>query len=264
MPMLRIERDARGVSTLTLDREESRNALSSEMVRLLTEAFVSLASDPSVRVVKLTGAGKVFCAGADIGEMRAVGASPVEQNEADSRRFALMLESLERMAQPTVAVVNGGAFGGAVGLISACDIAIAGTSARFALSEVRLGLVPAMISPYVIRAIGQRQAHRWFLTGEAMDASTAMRIGLVHETVDDAMLLESTDAIVGALLAGGPRAQAEIKLLLRRVTGRKSAEDESVIIDTTRWIARVRAGEEAREGLTAFLERRKPGWIRDA
>jgi methylglutaconyl-CoA hydratase len=264
MPMLRIERDARGVSTLTLDREESRNALSAEMVRLLTEAFVSIASDPSVRVVKLTGAGKVFCAGADIGEMRAAGASPVEQNEADSRRFALMLECLERMPQPTVAVVNGAAYGGAVGLVSACDIALAGTSARFALSEVRLGLIPAMISPYVIRAIGQRQAHRWFLTGEPMDAMTAMRIGLVHEMVDDTMLHESTDAIVGALLAGGPKAQTEIKLLLRRVTGRKSAEDESMIIDTTRWISRVRAGEEAREGLTAFLERRKPGWIRDA
>jgi methylglutaconyl-CoA hydratase len=264
MPMLRIERDARGVSTLTLDREESRNALSSEMVRLLTEAFVSLAADPSVRVVKLTGAGKVFCAGADIGEMRAAGVAPVEQNEADARRFALMLESLERLPHPTIAVVNGAAYGGAVGLISACDIAIAGTSARLALSEVRLGLVPAMISPYVIRAIGQRQAHRWFLTGEAMDAPTAFRIGLVHEAVEDTSLAEATEAIVSALLAGGPKAQAEIKQLLRRVTGRKSAEDESVIIDTTRWIARVRAGEEAREGLTAFLERRKPGWTRDA
>ena len=264
MPMLRIERDARAIATLTLDREESRNALSAEMVRHLTEAFAGLAGDRAVRIVKLTGAGTVFCAGADIGEMRAAGAATAEQNEADSRRFALMLESLEKLPQPTVAVVNGAAYGGAVGLIAACDIAIAGGSARFALSEVRLGLVPAMISPYVIRAIGQRQAHRWFLTGEAMDAVTAMRIGLVHEVVDDAALAEATNAIESALLAGGPKAQAEIKLLLQRVTGRKSAGDESMIIDTTRWIARVRAGEEAREGLTAFLERRKPGWIRDA
>ncbi len=195
--------------------------------------------------------------------MRAAGAASTDQNEADSRRFALMLESLERLPQPTVAIVNGAAYGGAVGLIAACDIAIAASSARFALSEVRLGLIPAMISPYVIRAIGQREAHRWFLTGEAMDASTAMRIGLVHETVEDAALPDATKAIVCALLAGGPKAQAEIKLLLRRVTGRNSAGDESMIIDTTRWIARVRAGAEAREGLTAFLERRKPGWIRD-
>jgi methylglutaconyl-CoA hydratase len=264
MPVLRNERDARGIATLTLDREESRNALSAELVLHLTEAFAALAGDPAVRIVKLTGAGKAFCAGADIGEMRAAGAAPAEQNEADSRRFALMLESLEKLPQPTIAVVNGAAYGGAVGLVAACDIAIAGASARFALSEVRLGLVPAMISPYVTRAIGQRQAHRWFLTGESMDAATAMRIGLVHETVDDASLADSTTAIEDALLAGGPKAQAEIKLLLRRATGRSSAGDESMIIDTTRWIARVRAGEEAREGLSAFLDRRKPGWIRDA
>ncbi len=264
MTVLGIERDTRGIVTLTLDRTEARNALSAELVGQLTEALKSLAGDPSVRVVKLTGAGDVFCAGADIGEMRAAGAATIAQNEADSRRFALMLERLERHPQPTVAVVNGAAYGGAIGLIAACDVAIAGRSARFALSEVRLGLVPAMISPYVIRAIGARQAHRWFLTGEAMDAETAMRIGLVHEAVDDASLGDATATIVNAMLAGGPKAQAEIKQLLHRVTGRSSAVDESMIIDTTRWIARVRAGDEAREGLTAFLERRKPGWIRDA
>jgi methylglutaconyl-CoA hydratase len=262
--MLRIERDNRGVATLTLDRQDARNALCADLVARLTEALAALAADPFVRVVKLTGAGKVFCAGADIGEMRAAGTAPVEQNEADSRRFALMLECLERLPQPTVAVVNGAAYGGAIGLISACDIAIASADARFALSEVRLGLIPAMISPYVIRAIGPRQAHRWFLTGEAMDAATALQIGLVHESVDDSSLADATETMMKALLAGGPKAQAEIKQLLQRVTGRKSAIDESMMIDTTRWIARIRAGEEAREGLTAFLERRKPGWIRDA
>jgi len=261
--MLRIERDARGIATLTLEREEARNALSAELVARLAEALASLAGDSSVRIVKLTGAGKVFCAGADIGEMRAAGAASPEQNEADSRRFAQVLESLERQPQPTVAIVNGAAYGGAVGLIAACDIALAAASARFAFSEVRLGLVPAMISPYVTRAIGQRQAHRWFLTGEAMDAATALRIGLVHEAVDDASLPDATRAIMDALLAGGPKAQAEIKQLLHRVTGRSSAVDESMLTDTARWIARVRAHAEGREGLTAFLERRKPGWIRD-
>lgn len=260
--MLRIEQDARGVATLTLDREAARNALSAELVLRLTEALASLAGNSSVRVVLLTGSGSVFCAGADIGEMRAAGAATPEQNEADSRRFAKMLECLERQPQPTVAIVNGAAYGGAIGLIAACDIAIAAGSARFAFSEVRLGLLPAMISPYVIRAIGQRQARRWFLTGAAMDAATAQRIGLVHETVDDALLPDATRTMVDALLEGGPKVQAEIKQLLIRVTGRSSAGDESILTDTARWIARVRAGAEGKEGLTAFLERRKPGWLR--
>ncbi len=260
--MLRIDRETRGIATLTLDRPEARNALSSELVVRLTEALASLAADSSVRAVLLTGCDGVFCAGADIGEMRSAGAARPEQNEADSRRFVKMLESLERQPQPTVAVVNGAAYGGAVGLVAACDIALAASGARFAFSEVRLGLIPAMISPYVVRAIGQRQAQRWFLTGEAMDASTAMRIGLVHETVDETGLVDATNAIVSALLAGGPGAQVEIKQLLRRATGRNSAGDESIITDTSRWIARIRAGDEAREGLTAFLERRRPGWIR--
>jgi methylglutaconyl-CoA hydratase len=212
----------------------------------------------------LTGAGDVFCAGADIGEMRAAGAAPPAQNEADSRRFATMLERLERQPQPTLALVNGAAFGGAVGLIAACDIALAATSARFALSEVRLGLVPAMISPYVIRAIGTREARRWFLSGEAMDAATALRIGLVHEAVDPGSLAAAADGVLGALLAGAPGAQAEIKRLIRHATGRSDAGDEAMLADTARWIARVRAGPEAREGLSSFLERRKPRWTRDA
>ncbi len=261
--MLRTTRDARGIVTLTLDRPEAKNALSAALVGEITTALGTLAEDPTVRVVVLTGAGNVFCAGADIGEMRAAGAASTAQNEADSLRFAKMLEILERQPQPTVAVVAGAAYGGAVGLVAACDIALCTSSARFALSEVRLGLVPAMISPYVIRAIGLREARRWCLTGEAMDAVAAMRIGLVHEAVDESSLQDVAAGIFDALLAGGPLAQAEIKRLLHRVTGRSSAVDESMITDTSRWIARVRAGAEAREGLTAFLERRKPGWIRD-
>jgi methylglutaconyl-CoA hydratase len=260
--MLRIDRDSRGVATLTLDREEARNALSAALVERLTDELAALAAEPSVRIVQLTGAGQVFCAGADIGEMRAAGGASPEQNEADSRRFAKVLERLERQPQPTVAVVNGAAYGGAVGLIAACDIAIAAGSARFALSEVRLGLVPAMISPYVIRAIGQRQARRWFLTGEAMDAQVAQRIGLVHEVAEAASLPAAARTIVEALLAGGPAAQVEIKRLLRHATGRSDTADEAMLAETARWIARVRASAEGREGLGAFLERRKPGWMR--
>ena len=260
--MLGIERDARGVATLTLDRPDARNALSAALVARITETLASLAADVSVRIVQLTGAGTVFCAGADIGEMRAAGSAPRERNEEDSRRFATMLARLERQPQPTVAIVNGAAMGGAIGLIAACDIVVAATGARFALSEVRLGLVPAMISPYVIRAIGERQARRWCLTGEAMDAAQARTIGLVHETADDASLAALARRIADALLAGAPGAQAEIKRLIRHVTGRDDAGDEALLADTSRWIARVRSGDEAREGLTAFLERRKPGWIR--
>ena len=261
--MLRIDRDNRGIVTLTLDRPEAKNALSAALVARITESFESLAGDATVRAIVLTGAGDVFCAGADIGEMRAAGQAPPEQNEADSRRFARMLECIERQPQPTVALVNGAAYGGAVGLVAACDIALAVTDARFALSEVRLGLVPAMISPYVIRAIGTREARRWFLTGEAMDAATALRIGLVHETAAAGDLGAAADGILRALLAGAPGAQSEIKRLVRHATGRSDAGDDTMLADTARWIARVRAGAEAREGLTAFLERRKPGWIRD-
>jgi len=260
MPMLAITRDARGLATLTLDRPQARNALSGELVARLTEALAGLAGDRSVRIVALTGAGSVFCAGADIGEMRAAGAALPEQNEADSRRFATLLERLENQPQPTVAIVNGAAYGGALGLIAACDIALAADSARFALSEVRLGLVPAMISPYVVRAIGPRQAHRWFLTGEAMDAATALRLGLVHETTDDAALAASAGRLFDALQAGGPEAQIEIKRLLRHATGRSAAGDQAMLADTSKWIARIRAGAEAAEGLSAFLEKRHARW----
>ena len=258
--MLSITRDARGLATLTLDRPEARNALSGELVARLTDALAELAGDRSVRIVALTGAGSVFCAGADIGEMRAAGAATPAQNEADSRRFATMLERLENQPQPTVAIVNGAAHGGALGLISACDIALAADSARFALSEVRLGLVPAMISPYVIRAIGTRQAHRWFLTGETMDAPTALRIGLVHETADDGALAAAAGRLCDALQAGGPEAQIEIKRLLRHVTGRSVPGDQAMLDATAKWIARVRAGAEAAEGLSAFLEKRQARW----
>jgi methylglutaconyl-CoA hydratase len=260
--MLRTNRDARGIVTLTLDRPDAKNALSAALVARLTDALAALAGESGVRAIVLTGSGGVFCAGADIGEMRAAGAAAPEQNEADSRRFAGMLEALERQPQPTIALVNGAAYGGAVGLIAACDIALAAQGARLALSEVRLGLVPAMISPYVIRAIGARQARRWFLSGEAMDAATAERIGLVHQAVDDAALPVAASALVDALLAGAPGAQAEIKRLIRHATGRSEAADTAMLADTARWIARVRAGAEAREGLSAFLERRKPGWTR--
>ena len=260
--MLRIERDNRGVATLLLDRPRERNALGAELIERLIGALAELAEDRTVRIVLLAGEGPAFCAGADIGEMRAAGEAGTARNESDARRFATLLQRLERLPRPTIAVVHGAAFGGALGLIAACDIAVAGASARFALSEVRLGLVPAMISPYVVRAIGARQAQRWFLTGETFDAATACRIGLVHEAVDDGALIATVDRLIDALRAGGPAAQLEAKRLLRHVTGRSDAVDEALLGRTANWIARLRASDEGAEGLAAFLERRKPGWTR--
>ena len=258
--MLCIERDPRGIATLVLDRPAERNALCAQLIGELDNALTSLAGERELRAVLLTGAGSAFSAGADIGEMRAAGGAPPEQNVTDARRFVALLDRLERMPQPTVAIVNGAAFGGAIGLISACDIALAGNSTRFSLSEVRLGLVPAMISPYVIRAIGARQAGRYMLSGEVMDAATAERIGLVHESVDDAALPAAVEKLVAALLAGGPGAQVEIKILLRRVTGRSDRNDTALQGELAHWIARIRGSDEGREGLSAFLEKRQARW----
>jgi methylglutaconyl-CoA hydratase len=260
MTMLRIERDPRGTATLVLDRPAERNALCAELTGRLTEALSELATERRLRAVLLTGAGSAFCAGADIAEMRAAGAAAPEKNVADARRFVALLDRLERMPQPTIAVVNGAAYGGAIGLISACDIAIAGTAARFALSEVRLGLIPAMISPHVIRAIGARQAARYMLSGEVMDAQTAERIGLVHQAVDDAALPATVRNLVDALLAGGPSAQVEIKALLRHVTGRTDGDDATLQGELAHWIARLRGSDEGKEGLSAFLEKRPAKW----
>ncbi len=258
--MLRIERDPRGTATLVLDRPAERNALCAELIGELIDALTQLAAERDLRAVLLTGAGSAFCAGADIAEMRAAGAAAPEQNVADARRFVALLDRLERMPKPTIAVVNGAAYGGAIGLISACDIAIAGSAARFALSEVRLGLIPAMISPYVIRAIGARQAGRYMLSGEVMDAATAERIGLVHQAVNDAALPGAVQNLVDALLAGGPSAQVEIKTLLRRVAGRTDMNDATLQGELAHWIARLRGSDEGKEGLSAFLEKRPAKW----
>lgn len=260
MKMLRIERDPRGTATLVLDRPAERNALCAQLIGELDETLTKLAAEPELHAVLLTGSGSAFCAGADIAEMRAAGAAAPEQNVADARRFVALLDCLERMPQPTIAVVNGAAYGGAIGLISACDIAIAGTTARFSLSEVRLGLIPAMISPYVVHAIGARQAGRYMLSGEVMDAATAERIGLVHEVIGDAALPSAVEKLVDALLAGGPCAQVEIKSLLRHVSGRTDTDDAALRGELAQWIARIRGSDEGREGLSAFLEKRQAKW----
>ena len=260
--LIRLERDGRDVVTLTLNRPEKHNALSGPLVEALSASLAGLAADEALRAVVLTGAGHSFCAGADIGEMRSAAAATPEDNERDARRLASLLQRLDRFPRPTVARVQGNAFGGALGLIAACDVAVGAETAVFSLSEVRLGIAPAMISPYVLRAIGLRHARRLCLTGERFGAAAAARIGLLHEAVADDRLDATVDGIVSDLLRGAPGAQAAIKRLLAEVAGREEASDERLATSTARWIARLRAAPEGREGLSAFLEKRPARWVR--
>lgn len=245
-------RDARGVVTLTLNRPERHNALSEALLDALQAQLTALASDESVRVVVLAGAGASFCAGADIAEMR--GASP--------GRLGRVLASLDALPMPTVARVHGNAYGGALGLIAACDIALGGEDIQLVFSEVRLGIVPAMIAPYVLRSVGARTARRLFLTAERFSGREAARIGLLHEAVPLDALDSRTAGLVEQLLLGGPRAQAEAKRLVTRVAGRDPLRDDAVREETEAWINRLRASAEGQEGLSAFLEKRPPGWTR--
>jgi methylglutaconyl-CoA hydratase len=193
---------------------------------------------------------------------RAAAASPAE-NEREARRFANLLVHLDALVHPTVVRVQGNAFGGALGLVAACDVAVAAEGAQFALTEVRLGIVPAMISPFVLRAVGARQARRFFLTAERFDAAAAERLGLVHVVAHAAGLDDAVAGIVAELLRGAPGAQADGKRLIRHVTGRSDDRDRELTVETAHWIARLRALDEGREGLSAFLERRAPAWRRD-
>jgi methylglutaconyl-CoA hydratase len=258
-----VDHDERGVAMLAMNRPERHNALSSALIEALTEALDVLALDGDTRIVVLAGEGRSFCAGADIDEMRAAGDALPEANAREAARLAALLRQLDTFPKPTVARVQGNAFGGALGLIAACDVAIAAATASFALTEVRLGIVPAMISPYVVRAIGERQARRYFLTGERFAAATAERIGLVHKVVTADQLDASVSSLVTELLAGAPASQAEAKLLVRHVTGRSDADDERLAAETSAWIARLRASTQGREGLSAFLARRLPSWRKE-
>jgi len=255
-----MERDDRGIATVTLNRPQKHNALSNLLIDALSATLTQLAGDPRVRVTVLTGEGPTFCAGGDIDEMRRSGDATLADNEAEAACLAALLAHLERHPKPTVARVQGNAFGGALGLIAACDIAIGAETAVFALSEVRLGIAPAMISPYVVRAIGQRQAHRYFLTGERFSAATAERLGLLHQVAPTERLDATVSEITADLLLGAPGAQAEIKRLLRHIAGRAESSDAQLTAQTAEWIARLRASAEGREGLSSFMEKRPPSW----
>jgi methylglutaconyl-CoA hydratase len=255
------EIDPRGVASLVLNRPEVHNAFDDVLIGRLTDALTALSENDDVRVVKVVGRGKSFSAGADLNWMRRMADYSREENLEDARKVAHMLHTLANFPRPTIAVVHGHAFGGGVGLIACCDIAVAGDNARFSLSEVRLGLIPATISPFVIEAIGARQARRLFLSAERFDANTAMRLGLVHEVSSADSLDDAVETFVAQLLENGPHAMAAAKRLVAAVAHRPI--DENVLADVAERIALQRASEEGREGVAAFLDKRPPAWIRD-
>jgi methylglutaconyl-CoA hydratase len=248
-----------GVARLWIDRPEARNALDAALIAVLTRTIASLGRDPSVRVIVLGGRGAAFCAGGDLAWMRELGARPYHDNVADALHLSELFRTLHECPKPTLARVHGACFGGGLGLVAACDIAIAGSAARFCLAEAKIGLIPATIGPHVVRAIGARAASRYMLTAEVFDAAQAARLGLVHETVPDSDLDAAVESCIASLLAGGPRAQAEIKRLLRDVAGRPI--DDAMLRDTAERIAAARASAEGQEGLAAALGKRAPAWI---
>ena len=255
---LLIERDG-AVLTLWLNRPELHNAFDASLIARLTAALEAAGRDPAVRVVVLAGHGASFSAGADLQWMRGMAAASEAENREDSLALARLMRTLDELPKPTLARVHGAAFGGGVGLVACCDIAIATSAARFGLTESRLGLLPAVISPYVIDAIGPRQARRWFATGEHFDAETALRIGLVHQLIEPERIDEAVQRQLGLLDKAGPVASASAKDLVRRVAlGRdRDATDR----DNAALIARLRVSAEGQEGLGAFLDKRAPHWV---
>lgn len=247
-----------GVATVTLNRPDRHNAFDDALIRELAGVLRALGEDPDVRVVVLAGEGRSFSAGADLGWMQRVAGYTEQENYDDALALAGLMETLDALPRPTIARVHGAAIGGGVGLVSACDFALASDTAKFALSEVRLGLIPAAISPYVVKAIGERQARRYFVTAERIDAHEARRIGLVHEVVPADGLDARLDALLDTLAGNGPRAMGAAKDLVRRVG--RGPVDEAMVADTARRIAGIRVGPEAREGIAAFLDKRKPDW----
>ena len=253
--------DSRGVAKVTLNNPSKHNAFDDYMINQLCNAFTAIAENSDVRLMILASEGQSFSAGADLDWMKRMAAYSYEENLEDAKALAGMLKMLNEMPQPTIARVQGAAFGGALGLISCCDIAVAATTANFALSEVKIGLVPATISPYVIAAIGERYAKRYFMTAERFDGNTALQMSLVHETVEEQQLDKKIEQLVCSVLNNGPEAVAAAKQLISTVSGK--AIDSTLIEHTCEVIAGIRVSAQGQEGLGAFLEKRKPNWLKD-
>ena len=251
--------DNRGVATVTLNNPDKHNAFDDEIISQLTEIFTALNNDDTVRVVILAANGKSFSAGADLNWMKRMANYSYDENLVDAKKLAHMLHTIYSLNKPTIARVQGAAFGGGVGLASCCDMAIASERASFSLSEVKLGMVPATISPYVIEAIGPRAARRYFMTAERFRADRAFHLGLVNECVAEEDLDNTINTIIDALLANGPQAIASAKQLVSNV--QYQAINPTLMQTTSELIATIRSSAEGKEGLSAFLEKRQPSWI---
>lgn len=257
--MILTDIDDRGVATVTLNRPEIHNAFNDEVIAALTRIFRDLGANPAVRIVLLRGAGKSFSAGGDLNWMRRMAGYSREENLTDAIGLATMLRTLNELPKPTISVIHGHCFAGAVGLVAACDIAIAADPVQFALTEVRLGLIPATIGPYVVAAMGARACRRYFLTAERFSVAEAHRLGLVHEVVGSDGLNDAVERQIDHLLAAGPLALAAAKDLIRAVDGPVT---DAMMTDTAARIADARSGDEGREGLSAFFDKRQPGWVK--
>ncbi len=253
--------DDRGVATVCLNKPDMHNAFDDSLIAELTRLFNQIANDDNIRAMVLAGNGKSFCAGADLNWMRRMASYTYEENVEDAKGLATMLKTLNELPKPTIARVQGAAYGGAIGLIACCDVAIASKLTKFCLSEVKLGLIPATISPYVIEAMGARVSRRYFATAEVFSARRARRLGLVSEAVNEDELDENVELIIKNLLRNSPAAVAAAKQLVTDVKGRPM--DDALLEMTSVRIAEIRGSEEGQEGLKAFLEKRKPNWIQE-
>ena len=249
------------IAWLSLNRPQIHNAFDDALIAALTETLAQVEADPAVRAVVLTGNGSCFSAGADLNWMRGMAGASEQENREDSLRLARLMRNLQFLSKPTIARVNGAAYGGGVGLVACCDIAIGVDTAKFALSEVKLGLVPAVISPYVIAAIGLREARRLFVSGEVFDATEARRIGLLHAAVAPDTLDEAIERQLHFLAKAGPLAQREAKRLALRIGGADPAQAECIDTENAALIARLRVSPEGQHGLGAFLDKRAPSWV---
>jgi len=250
-----------GVAVLWLNRPEVRNAFNDTMIAELVSAFRALEAEPDVRAVILGGKGQAFCAGADLNWMKRMAEYTFQQNYDDALSLANMLHTLYTLKKPTIARVHGAAFAGGMGLVAACDIAVAAVDVEFCLAEAKLGLVPATIAPYVIGAMGERMAYRYMLTAERFDAAEAYRIGFVQELVQAQELDGAINAILGHIVTGAPLAHAGVKDLIRAVARQPIADE--LVRDTATRIATARASDEGKEGVRSFLEKRKPAWVKE-
>jgi len=252
--------DSRGVLKITMDRPDVHNAFDEQQIAQLSDVLEKASSNNEVRIVVLGSAGKHFCAGADINYMQRMGEHSFEENRVDAAALARLMQLLNTVPKPTITRVQGAAYGGAVGLICCSDFAIGASSAVLSMSEVRIGLVPATIAPYVIRAIGQRAARRLFISGERVAAPAAQTLGMLHSVVDDEQLDDAVNGVVDALLENSPNAMAISKQLVFSMSDDVVSQD--MIDQSVEIIANIRESEEGKEGVSAFLDKRSPSWIR--